>query len=232
LPLFPEYSDGILTRPILKRSKSNIVLLGNAYTPWPSQIPSGSAELADDKNYCVPFTGVLLEGISSLNLRKHIQFNEQVEQRIITANRKQVFDQVCENRQPQVTGVMKLPSAPLKSPVCTIKTLPADCIVCECADQTSHYSSANKYTDIQWWDASSYRRKDSTMRNDGEEVPLLRQGSCRPGVSGRYEPSSRTSASRFTEHVELHENEWVGCLASSLRAFISWLFSSATFRPW
>jgi hypothetical protein len=92
LPLFPGCSDGILTRPILKRSKSNIVLLGNAYTPWPSQMPSGSVELADDKNYCVPFTGVLLEGISSL--RKHIQFNEQVEQRIITANRKQVFDQV------------------------------------------------------------------------------------------------------------------------------------------
>jgi hypothetical protein len=71
------------------------------------------------------------------------------------------------------------------------------------------------------------------MRNDGEEITLLRQGSCRPGVSGRYKPSSRTSASRFTEHVETNENEWVGCLASALRAFISWLFSSsATFRPW
>jgi hypothetical protein len=94
LPPLLSCSDGTLTRPILKRSKSSIVLLGNIYTPCPSKIPSGSVKLAADKNYCVPCTGVLLEGISDLSLRRHIQFNEQVEQRIITTNRKQEFDQV------------------------------------------------------------------------------------------------------------------------------------------
>ncbi len=92
--LLPARLDSIPTRSILKRSKSNIVLLDNVYTPCLSKIASRSAALADETSYLFPFTGDLLERISTLSPRRHIKFNEQVEQRIITTNRKQKLNSV------------------------------------------------------------------------------------------------------------------------------------------
>ena len=94
LPLFPICPDGVLIRPVLKRSSSSIILLGNTYTPCPGRIAPKTVKPAEGSTYEVPFTDVLLEGSSALNTGRHIQFNETVEQRVIVVDRKQVFDQV------------------------------------------------------------------------------------------------------------------------------------------
>jgi hypothetical protein len=94
LPLSPIITDGVLMRTILKRSKSDIVLLGNAYTPCPGTITSSSAGL-DGGGYCrVAIINVPLDSMANMDSTRHIQFNEQVEQRMIISNRSQVFDQV------------------------------------------------------------------------------------------------------------------------------------------